>query len=326
MDNKKQVNWLDLVELLKGHKVWIQTHNFPDPDAIASAFGLQYFLSYYGIHSKICYNGQVDKISVLKMVKCFDIEMLPIHEADLHEEDYIVLVDGQKYNSNMTDIIGDEVACIDHHPTISNCHYHYKDVRITGACSTLITEYIKESGIPLTKNIASALSYGIKMDTDSLNRGVTKLDIEMFDYLYEYTDTELVRKMYNNNMELSDLRAYGTAINNIQIYEYFGLAYLPFECEDALVAMVSDFILKLDAVSVAAVYAEKQGGLKFSVRSEESDIHAGDLVMKALEGIGSGGGHATMAGGFIPTENRISNKEDEQYQIKERFVAILKVE
>ena len=30
--------------MLKNHNVYIQTHNFPDPDAIASAFGLQQFL------------------------------------------------------------------------------------------------------------------------------------------------------------------------------------------------------------------------------------------------------------------------------------------
>ena len=34
-----------LIELLKHHTVYIQTHNFPDPDAIASAFALQEFLS-----------------------------------------------------------------------------------------------------------------------------------------------------------------------------------------------------------------------------------------------------------------------------------------
>ena len=39
---------LQLVELLRGHRTYIQTHNFPDPDAIASAFGLQHFLNYHG--------------------------------------------------------------------------------------------------------------------------------------------------------------------------------------------------------------------------------------------------------------------------------------
>ena len=29
----------DLIELCQGHSVYIQTYNFPDPDAIATAFG-----------------------------------------------------------------------------------------------------------------------------------------------------------------------------------------------------------------------------------------------------------------------------------------------
>ena len=41
-----------LVELCKDHNVYIQTHNFPDPDAIASAYGLKKLLSHYGINSK----------------------------------------------------------------------------------------------------------------------------------------------------------------------------------------------------------------------------------------------------------------------------------
>ena len=37
-----------LVTLCQGHPVYIQTHNFPDPDAIASAYGLQKLLEIYG--------------------------------------------------------------------------------------------------------------------------------------------------------------------------------------------------------------------------------------------------------------------------------------
>ena len=39
-----------LIELLRGHKVYLQTHNFPDPDAISSAFGLKRYLEYYELH------------------------------------------------------------------------------------------------------------------------------------------------------------------------------------------------------------------------------------------------------------------------------------
>lgn len=321
----KEVNmdWEKLIEICKGHRIWIQTHNFPDADAIASAYGLQEFLKYHGVNADICYNGQVDKISVLKMLEAFFIQIQHIEDSILREEDYVILVDGQKYNANLTDIPGDEVAVIDHHKTMIPCEYQYKDVRITGACASLITQYYKVSGTPLTENIATILSYGIKMDTDSFNRGVTRLDIEMLDYLFELTDHHLVQSMYNNGMELADLRAYGAAIENIQIYDEVGVARIPFDCPDGLVAMVSDFILKLDAVTVSVIYSERPSGLKFSVRSEVPNVHAGDLIALALRGLGNGGGHFSMAGGFIPKENQIEDVSVEDKMISERFMDAL---
>ena len=55
-------DFLDLVELCKGHNIYIQTHNFPDPDAIASAYGLQKLLLFYEIPSTLCYDGRIDKL------------------------------------------------------------------------------------------------------------------------------------------------------------------------------------------------------------------------------------------------------------------------
>ena len=54
---------LQLVELLRGHRTYIQTHNFPDPDAIASAIGLQHFLNYQGNKADICIDGKIKLLS-----------------------------------------------------------------------------------------------------------------------------------------------------------------------------------------------------------------------------------------------------------------------
>lgn len=317
------MEWKRLLDILRGHKVFIQTHNFPDPDAIACAFGMQKFLRYHGIEGTICYNGNVDKISVVKMLDNFKISMYPYKELDIHEEDYVLLVDGQKYSANLTDIPGNEVACIDHHPTVKECQYLYKDIRIVGACASLVAEYFYVSNTPIDEETASALMYGIRMDTDSFGRGVNRLDIQMFEYLFDHAKVSLVDRMVNDNIELTDLRAYGAAIENIQIFGNVGIAYIPFDCQDALVAMISDFILKLDAVTISVVYAEKNGGLKFSARSEEEDVHAGNLIAAALEGYGEGGGHFEMAGGFIPKESRIKGISVENKVICERFMEAL---
>ena len=132
----------DLIELLKNHTVYIQTHNFPDPDAIASAFGLQKFLKYYGIESTLCYYGKIDKLSTKRMLTTFGIQIYSKDELqNMKDEDYIVNVDSQKHNANVMDFVGEEVACIDHHPTFVEADYQYKDIRIVGACATLIAEY-----------------------------------------------------------------------------------------------------------------------------------------------------------------------------------------
>lgn len=297
-------NPLELIKLLKGHKSYIQTHNYPDPDAVASAYGLQYFFKMHGIDANICYDGTVEKLSTKKMFEVFDIHALPPEKiSEMHREDYIVTVDSQKYNINMTDFIGNEVACIDHHPTFIACEYQYRDIRIVGACSTLVAEYFYKTNTPINQNVASALAYGIKMDTSDFIRGVTDLDVDMFAYVYKQADVGKISSMYHDVLELSDLKAYGAAIDDIRIYDKVGFACIPIDCPDALIAIISDFILSLNVVDISVIYAVRKDGVKFSVRSELEEINAGQLVHRALEKYGNGGGHQAMAGGFIPREN-----------------------
>lgn len=316
---------MKLVELLKGHKVYVQTHNFPDPDAIASAFGLQQFLKYYGVSSTICYVGSIDRFNTKKMMETFGIEIYSYDEInDMAEEDYIVNIDCQKPNSNTTDLPGDEVACIDHHPIFSECDYTYSDIRITGACASIVAQYYKETNTPINEDVASALAYGIKMDTDDLIRGTTPLDMDMMSFLFPNADWEKLNDMYNSTIEFHDLKAYGTAIENVDVYDYVGFTYMPFECPNSLVAIISDFILSLDVVDVAVVYSLNQDGAKFSVRSEKKEIDAGKMIRKALEGIGSGGGHASMAGGFVSNEYVDKYKDNFDEKIKELFMNVVK--
>lgn len=315
------MEWQRLIALLKNHMVYLQTHNFPDPDALASAYGIQVFLHAHGIESIICYSGNIEKNSTKRMIKEFGIEAVHIEDLkNMKPTDYIVTIDAQKYNSNITDFPGDEVACIDHHPTMVSCSYEYSDIRICGACASIVADYFRISKTTLDTNTATALLYGIKMDTDSFNRGVTDFDIEMFAYLHKRADNQKIISMYNNNMEIEDLYAYGEAIRNIKIYDNVGFARIPFDCPDALIAMISDFILGLDVVELSVVYAIRNGGYKFSVRNETEIYHAGTVIQKALDGIGGGGGHFSMAGGLVTKEGLESLGDNADFAIRQRFL------
>lgn len=297
-------DFMELVELCRGHRVYIQTHNFPDPDAIASAYGLKRLLEIYDVPSSLCYDGRIDKLSASKLLEAFQMEMLPYADllCKMEEDDYIICVDTQKHGGNVTDFVGDEVACIDHHPTFVPMEYRYQDIRITGACATLIAEYYARLGHEPDENTATALIYGIKMDTLQFTRGVTELDIEMFRFLFPFCDQEKLSRLERNNMEFDDLRAYGAAIKSIELYDTTGFSCIPFPCPDALIAILADFILSLVEVEVAVVFSYREDGIKLSVRSEDPKVHAGNLLHQALLDLGNGGGHAAMAGGFIRQE------------------------
>ncbi|MCI9175729.1 MAG: DHH family phosphoesterase [Lachnospiraceae bacterium] len=315
------MNPLDLADILRDHTVYIQTHNFPDPDAIACAFGLQQFLNCHGIASALCYDGKIDRLSSKKMLDTFGIAMRSKDELpDMTEEDLIVLVDSQKKNSNVTDLIGDEVACIDHHPIFFPYEYLYQDIQPVGACSSIIASYYQKTNTPISPACAAALAYGIKMDTADFCRGATALETEMFSFLFQHADWELVTNMYSNTMEFDDLRAYGAAIQNIQIFGGTGFAYIPFHCANALIAIISDFILSLDVVHIAIIYAKQTNGLRFSVRCEQNRMHAGNLISRVLKPWGSGGGHPSMAGGIIPSEHIPLLGEDMHTTLQDAFL------
>ena len=143
-----------LIELLRGHKVYLQTHNFPDPDAISSAFGLKRYLEYYGITSTICYVGSIDRFNTRKMMDTFGIEIYSYDDIpDMQAEDYIVHVDCQKPNANTTDLLGNEVACVDHHPVfVKTEDYKFEDIRIVGACASIVASYFQTSGVPMDED------------------------------------------------------------------------------------------------------------------------------------------------------------------------------
>ena len=108
------------------------------------------------------------------------------------------------------------------------------------------------------------------------------------------------------------------------MFDFVGFTYIAFECPNSLVAFISDFILSLDVVDVAVVYSINSDGIKFSVRSERADVDAGKLIYQALDGIGSGGGHAAMAGGFVSHEALNKIGRDYDRKLKELFMKTIR--
>lgn len=312
-----------LMQIKRGH-IYIQTHNFPDPDAIASAYGLQRLLEMRGVRSTICYKGKIDRYSTGKLVEIMGVELLNVEELEnvLTDDDEVILVDSQKGNSNIIDITGDEIICIDHHPKNDMFQYRFSDIRPeVGACATMIAQYFYENNVPMDRKIATTLTYGIRIDTKNLTRGVCRLDIEMLCRMFSDCDYDTIFMLENSVLCFDDLVAYSKAISSIEVYDDISFADTGTDCP--VIADISDFMLALKEVSFSVVYSRKDGGIKLSVRSVSTLLDAGKIIAKALEGIGNGGGHASMAGGFVPFGGSEQEAVELLEKIKKRFIAVI---
>lgn len=312
-------NFKQILKNISGKRIYIQTHNFPDPDAISSAFALQKLLKYEDIEAKIIYAGEIDRLSTIKMIKELNIDICRMDcIKSIEKDDEIILIDAQRGNSNITDTCADKILCIDHHRIFGTNSYDYADIRPdVGACASIIAKYYKEVGIEPDKDICTALLYGIKIDTANLTRGVSQLDLDMFYDLYNKADLEVIGKLETSTLQLSDLHAYANAINSIKVIDKISFANTGHNCPEALIATISDFMLDISEVSISIVYSYKEDGIRLSVRCDRGIYDAGIITNEALKLVGRGGGHAAMAGGFIPYQ---SESDVNSYDVETLFI------
>ena len=291
----------ELMRYIHNSHVYIQMHNFPDQDAIASAMGLQYLLKAKGKSATIIYHGIIDKENTLMMIYILNIELKPVETIQFKENDEIILVDGQKGNMNMHGTSANVIACIDHHKKQeTDCYLFYDIPAGIGACSSIIASYYKENNIELPVNVATALVYGQRIDTTYLTRNASELDIDMFYFLYKVANQNQLRRFDTSTMNVNNLLNYQNAISNLRIYGDIGISNVGNDCSEAMIGSISDFLLTLSEIDFTLLYSYRAGGLKFSIRSTRETIDVSNVINTALQGYGEGGGHYDMAAGFIP--------------------------
>lgn len=64
-----------IADIVRGHEVFIQGHNFPDADSIASAYGIKRLLGCKGIDSDIIYVDLIEKLTINRMLDVLNIDI-----------------------------------------------------------------------------------------------------------------------------------------------------------------------------------------------------------------------------------------------------------
>jgi nanoRNase/pAp phosphatase (c-di-AMP/oligoRNAs hydrolase) len=301
----KREPFRELLELIDPkERVVIQTHDFPDQDAIGAAFGLRGLLLRFGVEADLCYGGAVQNLAIIETIRALEIPIRPLSLLGAGRAAQIILVDGFAGNTNVTGLPGRLVGIVDHHPAPFAPDVPFADIRPWyGSCSTMVWEYYRSRKLAPERAVATALLMGIMVDTGYLSRGVDPADLQAFSELHFSGDSRLAASLLHNAMSVRDLDVFGEALSS---WELIGdVCFILLRPNDKrgpeLLGMIADFFLRLREIHVV-IAAESYGGdLRISARSDDSGRHADEIVRAALQGRGSGGGPAHMAGGLVPS-------------------------
>lgn len=310
---------LDFINEIKSEKrIIIQMHNFPDNDAVASAYGLSELLLMYGIKSDIIYKGEIERDSLVKMAERLNINISKCEYLDISAKDKIVVIDGCKGNSNVEELEGEEILVIDHHEVKEPEDVKYTDIRSSyGACSTIIYTYYKQLEKQMSSDVATALMIGLNVDTARLTRGVSKTDLDAFYFLYTKANMDQVNLILKNYIKTADLNYYKILLQQLKFKSSVAFCYFENGCSQNLLGIIGDFVLSLEEIDFVILCAKNNGVVNFSIRNEKRGVSAASIIQEVLDGIGFGGGHIDMAGGIIKDITKFN--EDE---IHGRFINI----
>ncbi len=300
-----------LVEIIDPQRpLFVQAHNFPDHDAVATAFALQHLLSLRGVLARSCYRGSIQSQSLRDLIDSLDIPISYAKELNLDKHAQIIVVDSLSGGSNVKDLEAEVIGVIDHHklPYAPTCRY--VDIREEyGACSTILYEYYRDAGEQIPQKVASALLVGIMMDTSFITRGVSSADLGALNNLFNSADWENSCRLLRNSLSVEDIRVFEMALRQAKITDAFCYIHIDIPCTIEVLALIADFFLTMREIHfvVAVMYVGK-GKCRISVRSEDATRPADVAIGKALKGIGEGGGHMHMGGGVIESENYPGNR------------------
>ncbi len=282
----------------------IQTHNNPDPDSIACAFALRYLVQRYtGHQALIAFGGIVGRSENRAMVRELDIPLTPGSLVDYDAYDFTAVCDTQP-GTNHTSFPDGFVptVVVDHHPqreASAGCNVCIIEPRY-GATSTLVAEMLLAKGIPIPTDLATALYFGIRTETQDLSRDTTEADVAAYRALESLVDRRALSRIESERVPRAyffDLRrALDRATKrDVVVTSEMGRVRVP-----DMVPEMADFLLRADCLRWSCVSGEYKDTLYVSIRTVDEANDAGKAMMAALPSNGSGGGHPSMAGGQIP--------------------------
>jgi nanoRNase/pAp phosphatase (c-di-AMP/oligoRNAs hydrolase) len=317
-DSQKVNKLRTVLESHKGETHIIAIQDFPDPDAIASAFAHQLICLNYEIEVDIVYNGRVSHQQNIALIKLLNIELTRYSEPfDFSRYQGSVFIDNQGMTTTLTKQLESHdikpIVVVDHHERSGLLSPEFSDIRKIGATATIYTNYITQGMVELDKSdsvhvrCATALMHGIRSDTNNFIQA-SEQDLIAAAFLSNYFNPNLLSEVVNQYRSKKVMDIIEKALANRVIkdnYSVSGIGYLRQEDRDAI-AQAADFLLTEENVHTVVVYGivvndKNEELLSGSFRTSKLTLDA-DTFIKEAFGKGENGdyfgGGKQEAGGF----------------------------
>lgn len=307
-------------------------HDNPDPDAIASGWGLKVMVDEtIGIPSRVIGGGAIVRAENRHMVELLDPPIELLDEFEFDERTAAILVDCgvEATNHILTRRRVSPFAIIDHHVVATpTADAPFVDIRDDVAASaSIIASYLREQRINPGPKLATAMLYAISSETCAYESHYSDLDRSILPWLMEFGEPELLAEIQNAPLQLSYYGDLLLALQNTFLYDDVAVCFLPRADGAEIVGEVADLLVRCSTVHRVLCGAVIHGDLLISARSQFASDSAVRMIGETLNGIGGSGGHAHRAGGkILRVGENATAIERVCNQVRDRWLAACRVE
>lgn len=298
---------VDIIKESNGKALTIFLQDNPDPDAIASGLTLKHISKFYDVESNIYYGGDISHQKNKTLINLLNIDLIKAKTKEevmqiVRSAGKIALIEASIPSKN--NILPEEGVIpnliFDHHQVdMSSVKGDFIDIQPKiGATSTIMTKYIRQLNIKPTSQLATALLYGIRTDTNGFTRNTTSDDLSAASYLSPLVDVSILNQLESPPMSLETLDIIGRAIRNREIRGSYLASFVEFINERDALPQAAEMMLQLEGVNTVLIFGINEDKVQLSARSRDTRVNLGLLLQSAFGKLNSGG-HATMAAGTI---------------------------
>ena len=307
----------------------IVMHDYPDPDAIATAYALQYIAEEkFDIRSRIVYRGIIGRVENRAMVHQLRIPVHKIRPSDIRQYEHAALIDTQPNFENNPYPPGSSVTMvIDQHPYVKKPLADLAVIDVEcGATSVILAQALLLSGLEIPRRLATALAYGILSDTMNLYRAKRADIIETYLAMLPLCDMRALIRIQHPPKTKKFFSTLNKGLDQARTVRGLIVSHLGFVEHPDLVSEIADFILTYKGMDRSLCTGRYKGKLHVSLRSNRPTDDTPEILRDIVENRRDAGGHDMVAGGSFYVKGKDGSRWDEaETQLTQKLMKRLRI-